>query len=676
MSLLEKFIEELKTEESKELKHFDHSFLGKVKHFCFMMHQEEFKPSNELKLELKRLIRRASEPMKVAITGQFSSGKSTFLNALLGKNILPTGITPVTSKVNFIRYGEDYKIKVRFLDGKDEFYSLENLPNFTDQRQETASIEYLSIYAPLELLKEVVFVDTPGLNSQASVDTKTTKKVLREVDGIIWLSLMDNAGKMSEIKVLKAYMNSYAKKSLCVLNQKDKFSKDQIEKSLNYVKKTFGEFFSDIVAISALDALKARSNDRSHRLESLSINYQEKFRFASLLPSNFAKKELFEDSLQEFLNKAQKILNADTKANVQLLQSSNIQKVLDFIAKQIQPTATASKRYAISKEIHQISHELQEQHKSIIGIYQELYEILDLYDKNSALEFQELKEKFSHQAKDAYKSIENIIDKVADEIYKQVQTSTKVRYAKEKNFLGKESYKKLEYKLSRINADAVYKKLFYDDDVAGKMFKIFVKNLAKLQDEVNEANENIYKKLEKSVLAWQHPYELIRKQKPLHSDIEFASLRKFASKVYEDFLKSYDEHIRLSYAKISSEFTHLSSALNFNYQNATEVCVGFLERKIAQSVELYEEDPLRFPLYYPNPEEIKQRLRLSFHLYKFENLLYAKENFLDKHYDALAEHFSHIKEKKLELLRKKLSYHEHILAKLSELENMFKLENL
>ncbi len=46
--------------------------------------------------------------MEVAITGQFSAGKSTFLNALLSRNILPTGITPVTSKVKF------YKLWWRF----------------------------------------------------------------------------------------------------------------------------------------------------------------------------------------------------------------------------------------------------------------------------------------------------------------------------------------------------------------------------------------------------------------------------------------------------------------------------------------------------------------------------------------------------------------------------------
>ena len=73
---------------------------------------EKFHPSIQLSQLFDKLLRRSKYPMEVAIVGQFSSGKSTFLNALLSKDILPTGITPVTSKVNFINYAKEYKLKV------------------------------------------------------------------------------------------------------------------------------------------------------------------------------------------------------------------------------------------------------------------------------------------------------------------------------------------------------------------------------------------------------------------------------------------------------------------------------------------------------------------------------------------------------------------------------------
>ena len=95
--------------------------------------------------------------MEVAITGQFSSGKSTFLNALLSRNILPTGITPVTSKVNFINYGDEYKLKITYYSGAQEFAPIESIADFTDQREdEMQDIKYLTLYAPMDILKRYI----------------------------------------------------------------------------------------------------------------------------------------------------------------------------------------------------------------------------------------------------------------------------------------------------------------------------------------------------------------------------------------------------------------------------------------------------------------------------------------------------------------------------------------
>ena len=95
---------------------------------------EKFKPSVQLKNILNKQIKRAVYPMEVAIIGQFSSGKSTFLNALLSKDILPTGITPVTSKVIYINYGETHRLKVTYKSGVHEYHPIENIARFSDQR--------------------------------------------------------------------------------------------------------------------------------------------------------------------------------------------------------------------------------------------------------------------------------------------------------------------------------------------------------------------------------------------------------------------------------------------------------------------------------------------------------------------------------------------------------------
>ena len=70
--------------------------------------QNNLNPNDYSQDFFESLQNKTKEPMQIAIIGQFSSGKSTFLNALLGQDILPTGITPTTSKVCKICYGQDF----------------------------------------------------------------------------------------------------------------------------------------------------------------------------------------------------------------------------------------------------------------------------------------------------------------------------------------------------------------------------------------------------------------------------------------------------------------------------------------------------------------------------------------------------------------------------------------
>ncbi len=663
MSILDSFITAYKEKFTKDIPAFDKSLLGLIEKTQYTLLDEKMSPSKELGSKLSSLHVRAKEPMKVAITGQFSSGKSTFLNALLSKNILPTGITPVTSKVNYIKYGDELKIKIKYVDGREEFQSVEHIAKFTDQRGEVEEIEYLTLYVPLALLKEVEFVDTPGLNSQAITDTTTTQKVLKEVDGIIWLSLIDNAGKLSEAKVLEEYLNEYQNKSLCVLNQKDKFSKEQVEQTTQYVQKSFAEFFSEVIPISAKQALESRSHDKNVLID------EELEEFLHKLSKDIKSNALtdIKSSYESYQKQVNSILNSDLNKNIELLKESNIELVLDFINAEIRPIANSSKEFAIKKDITYISNSLIDQHKLFLKIHSELSDELSSFEKEADEKFSELKVRFTKKLKDAYSRIEEIIDTISNDIYNHIETTSKVRYAKQKaGFLNsKVTYEAVEYKVSKIDSDLIYKHLFYDDDVVGKMFKKYVRNLREIQNEVNENNALVYEILKKKIRKWQNPYEFIRKSEDMHSDIEFANMRKFASKAYENILKPFSDEMHSSYAKISSEFNHLSSAVSFNYQNATEVAVAFLEKKISQSVKLYEENPTKFTLYQPKIEEIKERLKISFHLYELSNMMNTNNTFLNKNYDRLIKEFKNINEERKGFIQKREERHNKTIEILS-----------
>ena len=73
------------------------------------------------------------------------------------------------------------------------------------------SVSRLCVYAPSGILKLVNFVDTPGLNSLSKADTAVTHEVLKDVAGVIWLSLADNAARASEAAQIEEFLSGGGK---------------------------------------------------------------------------------------------------------------------------------------------------------------------------------------------------------------------------------------------------------------------------------------------------------------------------------------------------------------------------------------------------------------------------------------------------------------------------------
>lgn len=77
--------------------------------------------------------RLASGRLFVTCLGQFKRGKSTLLNALLGRAVLPTGVAPVTSVVTIVRYGPQATGVVRFVDGRSETIEISTLDEYVSE---------------------------------------------------------------------------------------------------------------------------------------------------------------------------------------------------------------------------------------------------------------------------------------------------------------------------------------------------------------------------------------------------------------------------------------------------------------------------------------------------------------------------------------------------------------
>ncbi|MGQ9916236.1 MAG: dynamin family protein [Bryobacteraceae bacterium] len=127
----------------------------------------------------------AERAMNVAILGRFKAGKSTFLNELLGRALLPTGVIPVTSVVTEIEYGERERAEVELLDGRRVAVNLEDLSGYVDESRNPGNrknVARVRVWLP-EMLRYqgIRFVDTPGMESVLAHNTDVSREWLPNV---------------------------------------------------------------------------------------------------------------------------------------------------------------------------------------------------------------------------------------------------------------------------------------------------------------------------------------------------------------------------------------------------------------------------------------------------------------------------------------------------------------
>ena len=107
-----------------------------------------------------------SNSFYLAVLGQFKRGKTTFINALLGEEILPTGILPLTSVITLIRFGETKRTEVVFLDNRRCTVDPGELSQYvseSDNPKNQKKVHHVELAHPSSFLKNgVVLIDTPG----------------------------------------------------------------------------------------------------------------------------------------------------------------------------------------------------------------------------------------------------------------------------------------------------------------------------------------------------------------------------------------------------------------------------------------------------------------------------------------------------------------------------------
>lgn len=207
---------------------------------------------------------RLARPLTIAIMGEFSSGKSSFVNALLGESVAPTGVLPTTSTINVFRRGRTGGARVHYRDGSIETLARDQVEPFLHGLDDVAAgrIRYVEIERGGDRMGETAVVDTPGLNALDPYHEKVAREFLDTADAVVWVFSATRGGSASEAAML-GELRASGRRVLGILNKVDILEGGEQDELIKYLQEQLGEVLAEVVPLSAEAAIAFRQGEKS-----------------------------------------------------------------------------------------------------------------------------------------------------------------------------------------------------------------------------------------------------------------------------------------------------------------------------------------------------------------------------------------------------------------------------
>ncbi len=264
-----------KSSKTKHLKEFHTQF-----HTLFELLTPLLSKDSLLQAMDKNLAKLQEQRFCIGITGVLSAGKSTFLNALLGQEVLGTSSVPETANLSVLRYGETPRARVHFwskeqwedlesqgaYDSHLQAFVKESKEHFKDKLQDFITspkytkdielnelsaytsanhtskfcnlVEKVELFMPLAFLENgVEIVDTPGLDDPITKREDITREYIEHCDMLIHIMNASCAATQKDIDfILEALLEQNISRLLVVLTRIDLLTQKELESSLEYTK--------------------------------------------------------------------------------------------------------------------------------------------------------------------------------------------------------------------------------------------------------------------------------------------------------------------------------------------------------------------------------------------------------------------------------------------------------
>ena len=185
---------------------------------------------------LAHSVRRLDELFLLVVVGEFNSGKSTFINALVGQRVLEEGATPTTRRVQVLQYGPEVSHTVS-----------------------EASLDIVT--APAEMLREIHIVDTPGTNAIFREHEAITTDFVPRADCVLFVTSADRPFTETERGFMES-IREWGKKIVVVINKADILEtpadRDSVEQFVRRSASTLLGVEPQVFLVSARAALRAK----------------------------------------------------------------------------------------------------------------------------------------------------------------------------------------------------------------------------------------------------------------------------------------------------------------------------------------------------------------------------------------------------------------------------------